>query len=225
MKLSPVSLCVLSFFALTFSFPAALRAQSAEEILKTIPTADQQVITRLGKLNTLPSGEWRFHAGDVPHGESASLDDSAWPVAQLKSEGPNEAVWYRQWVEVPKSLHGYDLTGTRIWFQFKAYANGPMPQIIYFNGRRVALGDDLEPIVLFDDAKPGDKVLVAVKLLATVDKKQFGGSEMKIDFAANRSNPEDERTEFISAALLVPSLSTNVAPIRPCWTRRSLRSI
>ena len=46
-----------------------------------------------------------------------------------------------------------------------------MPQILYFNGRRVALGDDLEPVVLFDSAKPGEKVTVAVKLLHTVEVK------------------------------------------------------
>ena len=27
-------------------------------------------------LNALPAGEWRFHAGDLPHGESPALDDS-----------------------------------------------------------------------------------------------------------------------------------------------------
>jgi alpha-mannosidase len=209
-KFSLAPLCLLSFSVLTLSFPAMLAAQSADNIVQSLPAADQQVVTRLGELNTLPSGDWRFHAGDVPHGESPSLDDSSWAVVKAGTKGPNEAAWYRQWIEVPKSLHGYDLTGTRIWFQFRAYANGPMPQIIYFNGRRVALGDDLAPIVLFDDAKPGDKVLVAVKLLATVDKKQFEGSAMKIDFAPNRPNPEDERTEFLSAALLVPSLSKNI---------------
>ena len=57
-----------------------------------------------------------------------------------------------------------------------------MPEIIYFNGRRVALGDDLEPIVLFDKAKPGDKVLVAVKLLHTVDKKTFAGTRTEDRF-------------------------------------------
>ena len=82
-----------------------------------------------------------------------------------------------------------------------------MPEIIYFNGRRVALGDDLEPIVLFDQAKPGDKVLVAVKLLHTVDKKTFAGTELKIDFAENRPNPEDLRLEILSAALLIPGFS------------------
>ena len=71
----------------------------------------------------------------------------------------------------PIRLHGYDLTGARVWFQFRASANGPIPEILYFNGRRVAMGEDLEPMVLFDDAKPGDKIVVAVKLLETVDVK------------------------------------------------------
>ncbi|MGH9588227.1 MAG: alpha-mannosidase, partial [Acidobacteriaceae bacterium] len=202
---------MLSVSALAFAFPSALHAQSAAEIAKSLTPAENAVVTRLGELNTLPSGQWRYHAGDVPHGEDTSVDDSAWPVAKPGAEGPNEAIWYRQWIEVPKTLHGYDLTGTRIWFQFDATANGPIPQIIYFNGRRVAMGDDLERIVLFDQAKPGEKVLVAVKLLPTVDKKRFNGAEMHIDFAPSRPNPDDERTEFISAAFLVPSLSKNVA--------------
>ena len=98
-----------------------------------------------------------------------------------RSKAPKDAVWYRRVIEVPKTLNGYDLTGSRIWFQFHANANGPMPEIIYFNGRRVALGDDLEPIVLFDPAKPGDKILVAVKLLHTVDEKTFAGVNLKIE--------------------------------------------
>ncbi len=101
----------------------------------------------------------------------SNLDESAWQPIAVGSKAPNEAVWFRQTFEVPATLHGYDLTGARIWFQFHADANGPMPEILYFNGRRVAMGDDLEPVVLFDDAKPGDKVTVAVKLLHTVDTK------------------------------------------------------
>jgi alpha-mannosidase len=92
----------------------------------------------------------------------------------LMAKAPNDAV--------PATLNGYDLTGARIWFQFHAEANGPMPEILYFNGRRVAMGDDLEPVVLFDQAKPGDKVTVAVKLLHTVDTKTFRGATLRIDF-------------------------------------------
>ena len=181
---------------------------------KDLPEAERATIERLGQLSHLPEGTWRYHAGDVAHAEDPSLDDSSWPTAKANSEYPESALWFRQWIQVPRTLDGYDLTGARIWFQFNAWVNGPLPQIIYFNGRRVAMGDDLEPIVLFDNARPGDRVLVAVKLLATVDHKHFAGSPMQITFAANRPSPEDMREEFLSAALLVPSLSTDVAADR-----------
>lgn len=160
------------------------------------------VVRSLHSLQTLPADEWRFHAGDVPHGELVSTDDSSWMLVRPNSQAPNDAVWYRRVIEVPQNLDGYDLTGARIWFQFQANANGPMPQIIYFNGRRVAMGDDLEPIVLFDDAKPGDKALVAVKLLHTVDQKYFAGATLKIDFSEARPNPSDVLQEFESVDLL-----------------------
>ncbi|HVW78766.1 MAG TPA: glycoside hydrolase family 38 C-terminal domain-containing protein [Alloacidobacterium sp.] len=205
-----VALSTICAAALCFS--SAVHAQDAREvaqITKSMPSGAQEVVQRLGELDHLPAGEWRFHAGDVPHGESVSLDDSSWQTVKPGFESSGEAAWFRRWVEVPKTLHGYDLTDTRIWFRFSAEANGPMPQIIYFNGSRVALGDDLEPIVLLDHAKPGQKVLIAVKLLQTVDQKRFHNAQFKIDFSESRPNPDDLRKEFLSAALLVPSLSKN----------------
>ena len=199
------SLCATAL-SLTLSAGAQSR-QEISEITKSLPANAQTTIERLSGLNELPAGEWRFHAGDIPHGESVDLDTSSWPVVKPHSHAPKEAAWYRQWIEVPKSIHGYDLTGTRIWFSFRADSRGTIPQIIYFNGRRVALGDDLEPIVLFQDAKPGDRVLVAVKLLPTEDVKSFRGAMMKIDFAPGRPDPNDLRDEFLSTALLIPTLS------------------
>jgi alpha-mannosidase len=203
-------LCI--FAALFGGAPAvAQTANQAAQIVKSLNSNSQAVVGRLTELDQLPAEEWRFHAGDQAHGESTDLDDSSWQMVKAEAVGSHEAEWFRRWIEVPQNLHGYDLTGARIWFDFSASANGPMPEIIYFNGRRVALGDDLEPIVLFDKAMPGDKVLVAVKLLHTEDNKTFRGAKLKIDFAENRPNPEDLRLEILSAALLVPSLSNNVA--------------
>ncbi len=172
----------------------------------------ETVLKRLEALQTLPDGPWRFHAGDVAHGESVTLDDSSWQLVSAKSKAPKEAVWYRRTIEVPKTLGGYDLTGTTISFRFRAYANGPMPEILYFNGSRVALGDDLEEVQLFANAKPGDKVLVAVKLLPTVDDKNFNHVEMKIGFSPKRPNPEIVREELTSAAYLVPSIAPGASP-------------
>ena len=167
----------------------------------------------LSELNRLTAENWRFHAGDLPHGESPDVDDSTWNQAKPNSDTSKDAAWFRSSIEVPKSFHGYDLTGARIWFTFHARTHGTLPEIVYFNGRRVALGDDLEPIVLFDKAKPGDKVLVAVKLLQTVvDTRPFEGAELQDhDFAEDRPNPEDLRLEILSASLLIPSVSKNVA--------------
>jgi len=199
-----LALAVTTSIALAQSF-TPIREQ------KNLSPAAIAKLHTIEMLNSLPVGEWRFHAGDIPHGESPSLDDSAWPLQKPRAKAPQDAVWYRRVIEVPKTLNGYDITGSRIWFQFRTDANGPIPQIIYFNGRRVALGDDLEPIVLFDPAKPGDKILVAVKLLHTVDEKTFTGVNLKIEpnaTSSTRPNPEDIRVQCISAANILPALPT-----------------
>ena len=173
-----------------------------------------RTIAQLSSLNAIPAGDWKFHVGDVAHGEATETDDSAWQTVTENSRAPTEAVWYRRWIEVPKTLNGYDLSGARVWFQFEAYANGPMPQIIYFNGRRVAMGDDLEPIVLFDHAQPGERVLVAVKLLRTVDQKTFARADVAIEFSAARPNPNDLLQEILSANALLPALGPSIVAVR-----------
>src|SRR5277367_3663839 len=180
-------LCFLANLALATS----PRAPNVPQQKTDAPDTLENTVRTLRGLMNLPAEEWKFHVGDVAHGEATDLDDSSWEIKKGGTQAPSDSVWYRRWIEVPKNLDGYDLTGTRIWFQFQAYANGTMPQIIYFNGRRVAMGEDLEPIVLFDEAKPGDKILVAVKMLHTVDQKQFGGAELRIDFSPTRPNPMD----------------------------------
>ena len=205
-------LAILVVFGATFVTAAV--AQDAEQIrpiVEKLPQPSRDVIDRLTQLRELPDRQWKMHAVDLAHGEAVDLDESGWQTIAPRSDTSKDAVWFRQTFEVPQTLHGYDLTNSRIWFQFHADANGPMPEIVYFNGRRAAMGDDLEPIVLFDSARPGDKVVVAVKLLHTVDTKRFNGATLKIDFAESRPNPEDLREEFLSATLLVPALAPDDA--------------
>lgn len=203
-------LCVFPLAVLLSA--ALLPAQSFTPVreLKNLSPGAIAKLHTLETLDALPAEDWRFHAGDLPHGESPSLDDSSWPLVHPHSKAPKDAVWYRREIEVPKTLNGYDITGARVWFQFQASANGPVPEIIYFNGRRVALGDDLEPIILFEPAKPGDKILVAVKLLHTVDDKNFGKVTLRIEPSSSgqRPDPDDVRVQCIAAANLLPELKT-----------------
>lgn len=196
------------FFLLFATFVLALHVAAQSQQPKPVNPAIDAVTAQLRALRHLAADEWRYHAGDLPHGEDVGLDDSSWTVVTKGSQAPEDAVWYRRWVEVPPTLNGYDLTGTKLWFQFSAYANGPMPEIVYFNGRRVAMGEDLEPVILLDPVKPGDKVLIAVKLLQTVDKKHFEGAVVRVEFASTRSSPLDLLQEIESVSALAPSLGT-----------------
>jgi len=196
-----------AFLILSILLPS-LRAVAHNSEFKSNNPAVDAITGQLKELIRLPADEWRFHLGDVPHGEDVNLDDSGWTFVKAKSEAPQEAVWYRRWISVPPTLHGYDLTGTKLWFKFSAYGNGPTPQIIYFNGRRVAMGDDLEPIVLLDPVKTGEKILIAVKLLRTVDQKHFEDAEIRVEFAGNRPSQIDVMQEIESASALAPSLGS-----------------
>lgn len=209
-------LCLTALAVTASILPSQCKAQckapaNHQWLAPLLDAKQQDIVNCLVQLNTLPDGGWRIHEGDLPHGESPTLHDSSWPTVKVPSTSGKGAVWYRQRITIPKTLNGYDLSGTDISFQFIANANGPVPQIIYFDGRRVALGEDLEQIPLFDHAKPGQSILVAVKLLPTVDDKGFRGAQMRISFAPNRPNPEDIATEIVSAANLLPALAPHAS--------------
>lgn len=202
-----IALFVLFIGVLLAAQSGAAQRTETDRALSLLPAQSRAVVEQLLSLSALPAATWKLHEGDLPHGEDVGLDDSSWLSATVGSSYSTRAIWFRQTIQIPESLNGYDLSGARVWFQFQADANGPMPEMIYFNGRRVAMGDDLEPVVLFDDAKAGDKIVVAVKLLATVDAKRFRGATLRIDFPENRPNPQNLAEEFLSAAVLLPSLA------------------
>src|SRR5208282_795265 len=120
-------------------------AQRGSEVgrgLAMLPPQSQTVVKRLMSLSQLPAGTWKMHEGDLPHGEAVDVDTSGWQDAATGSHYSTAAVWFRQTIQLPATLNGYDLTGARVWFQFHADANGSIPVILYFHGRRVALGED-----------------------------------------------------------------------------------
>lgn len=81
----------------------------------TKPTGDrlESVARHLQSLIFLPAEQWKVHPGDIPHGESTDLDDSSWQSVGPNSFAPHDAVWYRRWVEIPKTLNGYDVSSAK----------------------------------------------------------------------------------------------------------------
>ena len=123
-------------------------AQTPEPLsTKNLSSHSRLVLERLTALKSLPSPNWKVRVDELPHGEDITLDDSKWVTNTPNFEMPaDRATWYRAWIEVPKTHHGYDVSGSRIWFQFRFSGSTLFPSIVYFNGRRVAMGEALEPI-------------------------------------------------------------------------------
>jgi alpha-mannosidase len=171
--------------------------------LKSLSPDAQKVMERLSHLGTVPVSDVRYYVGSMPNGSAIDVDDSVWQTINMPFVASADPVWLRKWIEVPKSFGGYDPTGAKIWLQEPT--RGAVT--VFCNGKRVSRGEDMEPIVLFDSAKPGDKLLLAIQLPKTTAPKRLRPIELHIDFVPNRPNPAVLYTEFLSAAILLPSLS------------------
>jgi alpha-mannosidase len=183
--------------------------QQTADALRALSPRSQAVVEGLSKLSSIPIVDWRLHIGDMVHGESVDLDDSSWQVIQpLHRTNLTDVVWLRTWVEIPKNLHGYDLTGVRTWIDSLGNYSAAS---LFINGQRVAAGDDLEPVVLFNSAKPGDRALVAARLIASTSKHRDFPGQIRVEAPAKRPNPEDLYTEFVGAAVLLPDIAKDKA--------------
>jgi alpha-mannosidase len=163
-------------------------------------------LAKLESLSVFPDVKWETHDGDVPHGEDPSQNDGHWKAWIGKLNGGKGAFWVRANIEIPKSLQGYELKGASLIVNAHASPAGAVPEILYLDGRRIALGTDLEPEVLSDSLEPGQKYFLALKLLSTIENKTIQHPELTLRFSPDRPDPEQFRSECLSAAVLLPTL-------------------
>jgi alpha-mannosidase len=162
-----------------------------------------EVVRTLNSLATIPDVTWRFHEGNLAHGERVDLDEASWKEVKTGFSVGVEAAWFRTTVELPKEIHGYDVTGARIWLDAR-FRSTPVGEIVYINGRRAALGEDLEPIVLVESAQPGEKFVIAIKVLQTPERKSFNRGDLRVEPVSGRPSPSAVREEILATRTLLP---------------------
>jgi alpha-mannosidase len=203
-------------------FAAAAAAQNPLALVAPVVPlgnpAAQAVVDRLAAFGSgLPDGAWRYHADDLAHGEDPALDDSSWQVGEGTYDTPDGSVWFRRTLVIPRTFQGYPLDGVRLFFQFHAKAHGATPEILYVNGRRLALGEDLEPEELA--ITPGETLHIAVKVLQTAGDKHITPASYILRFPATqtnlatRPNPADLGDELRSIDVLLPALTADAATL------------
>ena len=140
-----------------------------EAALKSLSPQSQAIMERLAEVGILHLGEVKYFAAQNSNGAAVDLDDSGWQTIHLPYTGSTDPVWLRKWIEIPKTIDGYDPTGAGIWLREPTRGG----VTVYLDGKRIARGEDMEPLVLFNSAKPGDKVLLAIEMSGTKQPKHM----------------------------------------------------
>src|SRR5579862_7551147 len=196
------------FLAILFTATAALGQTPADPYKKTLDRLDS--LTRQGET------EWRFHA-DVPHPEDPGLSDSDWGVFTVKNvSGPggqnaNEEHWkgtrvFRRWVQIPDKINGYATAGSRISLDLRFGSPSGLMITVFSNGAILYRGsdDDIFPVLLTESAQPGQKFLVAARVVAGDDvQSEFFHAELTLEPPHSRPDPAFLRTEILAARPII----------------------
>jgi alpha-mannosidase len=186
-------------------------AQSSSGTDPNKPTLDRlQSLTRQGET------EWRFHT-DVPHPEDPGLSDADWDKLTVKNvSGPggqnaNEEHWagtrvFRRWVQIPDKVNGYATQGAKVLLDLRFGSPGSLMITVFSSGSILYRGDDdnILPMLLSENAQPGQKFLIAVRVVAGDDvRSEFFHSELVIEPPHTRPDPGLLRTEILAARPII----------------------
>ena len=176
------------------------------------PDPYQPTLQRLQSLTRQGEAEWRVHT-DIPHPEDASLDDSGWSTFTVKNTlGPGgghaeENHWngtqvFRRWVQIPEKINGYATQGSKAWLDLRFGSPDSLMITVFSNGAILYRGDDddILPVLLTSNAQPGQKFLVAARVVTKENvQAEFFHSELTIEPPHTRPDPAFLATEILAA--------------------------
>jgi alpha-mannosidase len=166
---------------------------------KEPPDPYKPILDRLESLQTVSLPEWRYHE-DLAHPEDPSLNDADWPVVKTREEWKTGARVLRRLIEIPEKLNGYAVRGARVKLELLFTSNESMTIAIFSNGSLVERGDEdmQQPILLTENAQPGQKFLIAVRVDNAAVGTQMYRSQLNLEAAPDRPEPNILREEILS---------------------------
>jgi alpha-mannosidase len=173
-------------------------------------------LDRLQSLLQQSQAEWRFHT-DVPHPEDPGLNDSGWDSFTVRNvsgpggDNPDEQHFtgtnvFRRLVTIPQRINGYATQGSRVLLDLRFGSPDSLMITVFSNGAILYRGDDdnILPVLLAENAEPGQRFLVAARVVAGDQvQSEFFHSELIIQPRPPRPDPEFLRTEILAARPII----------------------
>jgi alpha-mannosidase len=160
------------------------------------PDPYKPVLDRLQSITVVPLATWQVHAADPPHGEDPALGTSDWQPVKLKEDWKGSR-WLRLTFAVPAQLNGYRLQGARISLDLHVSSDDAIQISVFSNGNMVARTDEdgQVPITLIENAQPGQKLVLAVRVLDSGGGGCCGGDSTRIEHAELSIQPPPDRPD------------------------------
>ncbi len=163
------------------------------------PDPYQPILDRLESLQKVSLPEWRYHE-DLAHPEDPSLNDADWPVVKTTEEWKTGARVLRRLIEIPEKLNGYAVRGMRVKLEVLFTSNDSMTITVFSNGSLVGRSDEdtQQPVLLTENAQPGQRFLIAVRVDNAPVGTQMYRSGLNLEAASTRPDPNILREEIMS---------------------------
>src|SRR6202158_4094305 len=164
----------------------------------------KMVLDRLDSLSVTALAEWRFHS-DVPHPEDPALSDGDWQIVKVQDPWKSGSRVLRRWIEIPEKINGYSTKGARVLLDLLLTSDQSMQITVFSNGSLVFRGDEdmQQPIALTENAQPGQKYLIAVRVECSQSNTGINHSELRFEAPASRPDPALFRTEVLAVRPLI----------------------
>jgi alpha-mannosidase len=168
------------------------------------PDPYKPVLDRLASLTVLPATEWRFHA-DLPHPEDPAVSDASWQPVKVDEKWVTGPRALRQTITIPDKFNGYGVQGGRIKLDLNVSSDGPLVLSVFSNGSLVYHGneDEQQPILLTDNAQPGQKFVIAVRVDADAVSTRIARSQLLLEPPSDRPDPGLLRMQILAAQPLI----------------------
>jgi alpha-mannosidase len=177
----------------------------------TTPDPYQATLRHLLSLTRQDARDWRSHP-DVPHPEDPSLDDLAWETIKVG----DSSLWsgtrvFRRWIEIPDNINAYATEGSRVSLDLRFVSRGILLpgnlMITIFSNESILYrgpDDNIQPVLLTANARPGQKFLVAVRIVGGDQiQSEFVQSTLTIEPPGNRPDPGFLRIEILAAHAVI----------------------
>ena len=176
------------------------------------PYPYKPVLDLLQSITVIPLLTWQAHAADLPHGEDPAINTSDWQPVKAKEDWKGSR-WLRLTFAVPAQLNGYILQGARISLDLHVSSDDAIQISVFSNGNMVARTDEdgQVPIKLIENAQPGQKLVLAVRVLDSGGGGCCGGDSTRIDHAELGIQPPPDRPDPALMRLQVLSAEPVIA--------------